>query len=179
MSYLPTKKLSENFEVSLKTIYNYLHKHKKEIRTQKKFWKTFVHSEDFSKVFQNANNIDTNDQQEPPPQKEIESLWTSKPQTSNVQKEMIEATVENTQLKRYNSNLQEQVNKYAILLSEEKEEKKGRMEKYDGLQNKYHTQTESFSKERMVLTRKFYLVLGASIILTLLLIWLILPSYLQ
>lgn len=92
---------------------------------------------------------------------------------------MIEATVENTQLKRYNSNLQEQVNKYAILLSEEKEEKKGRMEKYDGLQNKYHTQTESFSKERMVLTRKFYLVLGASIILTLLLIWLILPSYLQ
>lgn len=37
MSFLPTKEISENFEVSLKTVYNYLKKHKKEIRTQKKF----------------------------------------------------------------------------------------------------------------------------------------------
>lgn len=179
MSYVPTKELSENFEVSLKTIYNYLKRYKKEIRTSKKFWKTFVNSEDFQKVFHNANSVTDENPGEKVTEGKPESVPTNKPQATSFQKELVEISVENTQLKKYNSNLQEQVNKYAILLSEEKEEKKWWMDKYDNLQNRYHSQTEDFSKERIVLTRKFYLVLGASIILTLLLVWLILPNYLQ
>jgi len=92
---------------------------------------------------------------------------------------LVELSVENTQIKKYNSNLQDQVNKYVVLLSEEKEEKKGRMEKYDTLQTRYHEQTERFSTERIGLTRKFYLVLGARIILALLIVRLILPDYLS
>jgi len=37
MPFVPIKDLAEKFEVSLKTIYNYLHKHKREIQLQKKF----------------------------------------------------------------------------------------------------------------------------------------------
>ena len=84
---------------------------------------------------------------------------------SKVQNDFKEIATENTNLKKHNSNLQEQVSKYAMLLTEEKNEKKDLMGKYDVLQEKYHQQGEQFSVERVKLSRNFYLVLGACAIL--------------
>lgn len=75
-------------------------------------------------MFHNANSVTDENPGEKVTEGKPESVPTNKPQATSFQKELVEISVENTQLKKYNSNLQEQVNKYAILLSEEKEEKK-------------------------------------------------------
>ena len=59
----------------------------------------------------------------------------------------------NNDLQKFNSNLQEQANKLAILHSEEKAEKKSWIEKYDALQAEYNKKGAQFAKE-------YYLLFG-------------------
>jgi len=167
MSFIQVKEVAENFEVSLKTIYNYLHKYPKKIRREKRFWKTFVEIEDFQNIFEDSLQINSNYSIPSPPSKTFEPELKDSKQDSIVQTEFKEFISENTNLKKVNTNLQEQVSKYALLLSEEKSEKKDLMTKYDSLQDKYHEQSQQFSVERVKLSRNFYLVVGACIVLTL------------
>lgn len=51
MTYQLPWAIAEHFTVSLKTVYNHLSKHRGKIRIRKEHWKTFVHFEDFEKLF--------------------------------------------------------------------------------------------------------------------------------
>ena len=73
--------------------------------------------------------------------------------------------------------LQTQVNEYVLMYKAEKNEKLDLMNKYDTLQEKYHQQSDSFSKERVNLSRKFYLLLGGSVSILLLSIILIMRYF--
>lgn len=72
---------------------------------------------------------------------------------------------ENESLQKYNVNLQDQTSKYAIMLAEEKKEKKDIMDKYENVQKDYHTKVESLLREKVFIERKYYLLLGIAIVL--------------
>ena len=51
-------------------------------------------------------------------------------------------------LEKYNNNLQEQVQKYALALTDEKNEKKHYMEKVDSLNEDLNTKVEEYAKDK-------------------------------
>lgn len=66
---------------------------------------------------------------------------------------------ENESLQKYNVNLQDQTSKYALMFSEEKKEKQQLMAKYDTIQKEYHEKTESLLREKVLIEKKYYLLL--------------------
>ncbi len=78
-------------------------------------------------------------------------------------------------LEKYNINLQEQLSKYAILLTEEKAEKKEVIVKYDTLQNEFHEKVESLFREKALFEKRYFLLLGFLILLIIFIARTVLP----
>ena len=95
-----------------------------------------------------------------PEKKENSDLQTRFQNLQN-QKSLFEEQV--STLQKVNNNMTEQLQKYAIFLSDEKSEKKELLEKYDRLQTTYQQKIEQFA-------RKYYLLLGVCVALLLLLV---------
>ena len=58
---------------------------------------------------------------------------------NDLQNRVNELQDKNESLTKYNNNLQETANKYALALKEEKEEKSKRIKEYTDMNNKYNT----------------------------------------
>lgn len=169
MEYLLPKEISERLWISLKTVYNYLTKYKGQILTKRSEWKTFVNFESFQNILQNTlqtdtkplitNSWDTNDKQD------FENIVTLQNQLQNLQTDFERVNDEKTNLEKYNTNLTDQVNKFALALSNEKKEKEDIMKRADEIQEKYTATIESFSKERVSYTRKIYLLVWVILVL--------------
>jgi len=61
----------------------------------------------------------------------------------------------NKDLEKQNTNLQDQLSKYALLLREEKNEKKELMSSYDELQQMLRTKLEQFNQIQLRAQRKY------------------------
>ena len=68
------------------------------------------------------------------------------------------------ELERYNLNLQDQVSKYALLLTEEKHEKKDILNRFETLQDRYNEKIEFYSFEKIKRVKKLYLAVGFGVI---------------
>lgn len=101
------------------------------------------------------------------PEKQDNPDLQNRVQNLQNQKSLFEEQVNN--LQKVNNNMTDQLNKYALLLSEEKSEKKDLLEKYDRLQTTYQQKIEQFA-------RKYYLLLGVCVALLLLLVAQYAPS---
>lgn len=66
-------------------------------------------------------------------------------------------------MNKYNNTLQDQVTKYALLLQDEKSEKKHLLEQYTTLQHELIVKIESLTKQRETATKKLYLLIGLCI----------------
>ena len=176
MEYQLPKDLSDQFSISLKTVYNYLKRYPEKIRTKTEFWKTFVNLNDFTKILQEAWIIDA---PSPAPTKEKAESWNDW-KTSEAdwtfQKEYNQLVQQNASLEKVKNNLTEQVNKYAILLSEEKSERKAISEKFERLQSAYNENIERFSSEKINRSKRVYLLTSISVFLLLVAFRLILPE---
>jgi Fe2+ transport system protein B len=86
---------------------------------------------------------------------------------------------ENEHLQKYNVNLQDQTSKYALMLTEEKKEKKDIMEKYDTVQREYSSKVESLLREKVLIEKKYYLLLGISVVVIIFLGWFLLGQNLD
>lgn len=118
-----------------------------------------------------ASNSHEEAQKEP----DVSSLKESQ---SNIQKEYNIVLQRTQDLEKYNSNLQDQVSKYAILLQEEKSEKREIFEKFENLQNQFNLKIESHSKEKIKRIGKYNTVLILCIVSLIILIAFMLPSLL-
>ena len=159
MEYALPPQLSKQFSISLKTVYNYLSKHSEKIRTRKEYWKTLVHFEDFTKFIQEKNQIYKVVSEEKEKVKSPTLFWKENEALSKVQKDYKIVLQEKENLEKYNLNLQDQVTKYALMLQEEKAEKKEVLNKFESLQNQYNDRLETFWKERVRFTKKYYTLL--------------------
>lgn len=161
MEYLLPKDISSKFWISLKTVYNYLTKYKDKIRIRKENWKRFVNYNDLQKILQNDTKA-----------KDVVVVEGSQKQDNadfvNLQNDLQSLQSKTNDLQKYNNNLQEQVGKYALMLSDEKNEKKDLLQKYDELQTTHSTKIEEFGKEKVRYTKKFYLLLGIVFVLVVL-----------
>ena len=162
MSYIPIKALSVKFAIPLRTVYHHL-ANNKSIRSKKEWRTKLVHVADFArmcKIELQDWQEDVNKNEESKPKSNANELQKN---LQSLQHEYDATKEQNFNLQRFNSNLQEQVGKYAILLSEEKNEKKDLMQKYDNLQNKHQSKVET-------LTKRFYFLLWLAVILLAILI---------
>lgn len=176
MSYHLPKEIASKFWTSLKTVYNYLSKHKDEIRRKKENWKTIVNFEDFKKTFYKTSKAVQSFQNE-----DVENWvtnWLSEKNEPilNLQKQYNLALQKSKDLEKYNVNLQNQVSKYAILLQEEKQDKKERQAKYDQLNQTHFETIATFWKEKVRLTKQFFILLGICLSIAVLLLFVMLPS---
>jgi hypothetical protein len=64
-----------------------------------------------------------------------------------------------------NNNTQDQLNKYAIMLREERNEKKDLLDKYENLRVEYTHKIEEHADERVKISQRYYLLLGIVIVL--------------
>jgi len=158
MEYLLPKEISSKFWVSLKTVYNYLTKYKDKIRIRKENWKRFVNCNDLQKILQNDTKT-----------KDVVVVESGQKEGKvdfvNLQNDLQSLQSKTNDLQKYNNNLQEQVTKYALMLSDEKNEKKDLLQKYDELQITYNWKVEEFGKEKVRYTKKFYLLLSIVFVL--------------
>lgn len=82
-------------------------------------------------------------------------------------------------LEKYNLNLQEQLSRYGILLSEQKAETKDALVKYDTLQKEFHEKVESLFREKSLFEKRYFLILGLFILTILFLIAVLIFFYPQ
>ena len=153
MPYLLPKELAENFSMTDRTVYNRINKHPDEIKVKKEHGKTFIDEESFSKVFlKRFPNIDKSLSNEAGDAGQ-QAGWKDVENASELNKEHYRTLQRMKQLEKQASNFQEMANNHAILLREEKNEKKDLLQKYDALQITYNQKIEQFA-------RKYYVLLG-------------------
>lgn len=155
MEYALPKDLAYQFNLSQKTVYNYLSKYPDKIRTKKEFWKKFIHSEDFTKVVQQVYNINSKSFPNMPIENKIEVWSDSKSEAVDIEY----VISKNTALEKNNANLTDQLTKYAILLKEEKTEKNLFLDKYEKLQQVHNNKIEEFGEERIKQKSKYSILL--------------------
>lgn len=163
MEYVLPGELSNKLWVSLKTIYNHLSKHNNKIRIKKEYWKTFVHSEDFVRHFESTLQFYNPPTTLPAENNTNSSLWIPDPDVSKIQKDYNIVLQKTEELQKYNTNLQDQVSKYALLLSDEKQEKKDILNRFEALQNNYNEKIEQHALEKINRAKKLYLANGFGI----------------
>lgn len=171
MSYVLPKDLSNKFSISLQTVYNYLNKHEWSIRTKKEFGKTYIHLDDFTNYFQPVSNTIESPLKSNYTTEDSSDLKDLEKSFQKLESDHTILLQENESLQKYNVNLQDQASKYAIMLAEEKKEKKDIMDKYETVQKEYHTKVESLLREKVFIERKYYLLLGIAIVLLVFLGW--------
>ena len=195
--YISYDEASKKLSVSLKTVYNYVTKSQGQVRVSKAYGKSFVNFEDLQsyitkdyKTLQNDYKVEPSKEQVldqgivtssmEKPEKYIwwTDIWNdnalswkswNKP-LQNLQNDYKITNEKIEQLEKFNSNLQDQANKYAIKLNEEKEEKRAIQQKYDSLEGEYRNKIEEYADYRVRTTKfsSFYIWLVAVTLLCLL-----------
>lgn len=175
MTFVLPRDLSSKFSISLQTVYNYLTKHGSKIRTRTEHWKTFIDLEDFTNILQNRLKPFENYIEEPSNKADIQQVENFKAGFEKMELDYTLALQRSDDLEKYNINLQEQLSKYAILLTEEKAEKKEVIVKYDTLQNEFHEKVESLFREKALFEKRYFLLLGFLILLIIFIARTVLP----
>lgn len=165
MEFVHVRELSQKFQISVQTVYNYLEKYKGKIRTKREFGKKYVCLEDFTNFVQPTlqsftNSIENTHHNSPSP--DFEKLKNDFWKLETEYKIVAQKTED---LSKHNLNLQDQLSKYAILLTEEKAEKKEILVKYDTIQKEYNVKVESLFREKSLFEKRYYLVLGFLVVL--------------
>lgn len=176
MTFKLPQELANYFDVSLKTIYNYKKRYPKKIRTKQEFWKTFIHFEDLSKALQSGWIVKlqgSTSQNEKISKKVIGTVPETDWKVKDDYKEIVE---QNLTLKKINSNLEDQVHKYAIIAQEEKSERKELLNKFERLQSAYNENIQRFSSEKINRSKRVYLLTSILVFLILVATRLILPQ---
>lgn len=158
MERLLPPEISSRLNLSLKTVYNYLTKYKGQIEIKKSEWKTFVNFESFQNVIQTPLQTDTRPftiQDTKSNQNQgFENIVNLQKQLQTLQTDFERVSDEKTSLEKYNNNLTDQINKFALALSDERKEKGDLLKRHEELQDKYNAKIEEFSKERNGYIRK-------------------------
>lgn len=168
MTFLPAKDVSNQFQISVQTVYNYLWRFGARIRTQKQYGKVFIHLEDFTNVFKSSLKDIWFEATDHDFQRSIENLENWKGLYQKLEQEHQYTLSKTDQLQKYNESLQDQVSKYALLHSEEKKEKQELMEKYDDLQKEYHGKVELLYREKSTVEKKYAFAVWITVLLVLL-----------
>lgn len=151
------QELSSRLSVSLKSVYNYINKDKKNIRFIKRGKQTFYSLEDIL-LLVNPNNVNLQNTIQTDLQNTQENIVSTS--TMNLQTDLQNKinllTEEKQQLEKVNTNLQDTANKYALAVKSEKEEKEKRIKEYTDMNNKYNTALEDFNKKSINYIRKIY-----------------------
>lgn len=149
MEYVTIKELSAKFAMPERTVY-YQINHNPRIRTRKQGRSKAVNVADFAKAcgkdLQWSANSTT-----PLPEENNQSMGFAALQKLQEEKRLAEEKI--FALEKVNTNLETNRNKFVQLYTDEKNEKKEVMKKLDDLQEKYHTDIQSFMK-------KYHLALG-------------------
>lgn len=176
MTYVLPKDLSHEFNISLQTVYNYLSKHEGDIRIKKEFWKTFINLEDFTNFLQPALKPFEKREDTRPTVENINQVENLKSWFSKLENEYSLAIQRTEDLEKYNLNLQEQLGRYGIMLSEEKADKKDILNKYESVQKEFHEKVEALFREKSLYEKRYFLLLGFIILLLIFITWyIILP----
>ena len=171
MEYLSIKDLSAKFAMPERTVYHKIST-TASVRTKKEGRTKLANVADFAKACgKPLQSLQTITQDEPKTESTtiIAELQKSK---QELQTKYDIVIAEKTSLEKFNRNLEEIAQDRALALTDEKQEKKERIEKYDSLQQKYHTRIEIFAK-------RYYLLLGLCITLIGFLLYQFLPTILE
>ncbi len=79
-------------------------------------------------------------------------------------------------LKKRNSVVEKQISEYGIMLTDTKKERAVLFDKYEQLNQQYNKKVEQFSLEKIKMSKHFYTLLGISLALALIIIWLLSPT---
>lgn len=163
MEYLSIKDLAAKFAMPERTVY-YQVANNQNIRVKKQGRSKLANVADFAKYC----GIELQSSQwvamETPKSDSNSDLAILQKSLQELQKENTHAKERYTSLEKVNNNLETNLHRYIQLQSEEKKEKIQLQEKYDTLQNKYHTEIQKFLK-RYYLTLGFCMVLVVIILL--------------
>lgn len=179
MEYAPIRDLAHQFSISKKTVYNYLDKYTDKIRWKKEFWKKLVHVEDFTNVFQNQVQSYNSASQLFDRTISPTVVWKPDEPGSKLQDDLSTALQDNERLQKVNANLEDQLSKYGLMLMEEKNERKELLQKYDSLQDKLTTEIKAHTKERIVLIKRYYLLLALCLVVIALITVMLLPEWIE
>ena len=159
MEYISIKAIAEKFAIPTRTVYDKVKKNQN-IRTKIEWRTKLIHIADFAKIatkgFQTFPQIAISE----PKNESINEVAILQKTVAILQSEKEAVKEKSLSLQKVNTNLENSLSKYGLLLSEEKNEKKELIDKYDKLQNRYHIDLQE-------LTKKYYLILGISLILIL------------
>lgn len=167
--------------ISLKTVYNYITKYGASIRTERRMWKTFVNFEDLQNYLQWPVQSLQNSYNSAHPQGDQSNLtdstlkqsWNLQSNYNKLQSDYNYTLEKIQQLEKMSSNFQDMAQKYAIKLSEEKDEKKALQEKYDSLEKNFLDKVNDYSSLQVKSVRNLYFSYGFSIFLLCFLLFLI------
>lgn len=165
MRYLLPQDIVNELWISLKTVYNYISKYGNKIRTEKRNGKTFVNFEDLQSYLQTwlqnvQSNYKSDDIKDINKVIDISSLkedWKLQSDYDKLQSSYSGVIERVEQLNKMSSNYQDMAQKYAIRLSEEKEEKKILQEKYDILEKNYVDKIDAYASLQVSSIKKLYL----------------------
>ena len=176
MKYLLPQDIVKELWISLKTVYNYISKSGNKVRTERRNGKTFVNFEDLQSYLQTwlqsiqsdykSNDIDNNNKL-----LDISTLkqdWNLQSDYNRLQTNYSSVIERVDQLNKMSSNYQDMAQKYAIRLSEEKDEKKSLQEKYDALEKNYLDKVDAYTSLQVGSVKKLYLSLWIVAILLIL-----------
>lgn len=169
MAFVLPRDISQKYQISLQTVYNYLTKYEGKIRTKKDFWKTFIEMEDFTTLFQANLHPFENQIENHQPSADFKEVENLKESVTKVETEYQLVLQRTEDLEKYNLNLQEQLTRYGIMLTEEKAEKKDIFTKLEAVQTEYLQKVESLFREKSMFEKRYHLVLGFLIVLLILL----------
>lgn len=172
MEYLTPNQISAKLWISLRKVYYVLQNNKDSIQTIKQWKKRLISFLQFEKVcaikqktlqdvMQKNNQIPVKEEVQTKSETEFFKLQKA---YSNLQKEQNYLHEQTNNLTKHNNTLQTQVQKYALLLSDEKSEKKQIIEKYDELNRMHIDKIENFGKERVRLNRLVFFLLSVCLI---------------
>lgn len=167
--------------ISLKTVYNYITKYGTNIRTERRMWKTFVNFEDLQSYLQWSVQTLQNDynpsllknEQSKLTDNALKQNWNLQNDYNKLQNDYNYTLEKIQQLEKMSSNFQDMAQKYAIKLSEEKDEKKALQEKYDSLEKNFLDKVNDYSSLQVKSVRNLYLSYWFSIFLLCFLLFLI------
>lgn len=129
------------------------------IKEERRNWKTYFDFEAISEYFQKFGNIAKYPTSENKINQSQSDNWISESNSETLAK----LQEEQTNLKKYNNNLNEQIQKYAIAFSEEKKEKQRLQEKYDKLESNFLAKIEELSRTKWKLALWLALLWGLAI----------------
>lgn len=165
MRYLLPQDIVNELWISLKTVYNYISKYGNKIRTERRNWKTFVNFEDLQNYLQtwlqniqsDYKNDDVIDKGNAVDISILKQDWKLQSDYNKLQSNYSSVIERVEQLNKMSSNYQDMAQKYAIRLSEEKDEKKALQEKYDALEKSYLDKIDAYSLLQVGSVKKLYL----------------------